>query len=44
MSSSFWLDDITLPKKGKDIKGADYAFTNDNTVILNDVNTFKLTS
>ena len=36
MSSSYWLDDIILPKKGKEVKPAEYAFSTD-TVILNEV-------
>jgi len=35
MSSSYWLDDIILPKKGKEVKPAEYAFSTD-TVILNE--------
>ncbi|KAL5248044.1 hypothetical protein ACHWQZ_G017272 [Mnemiopsis leidyi] len=35
MSSSYWLDDIILPKKGKEVKPAEYAFSAD-TVILNE--------
>ena len=41
MASSFWLDDIILPKKGKELKTAEYAFAND-TVILNDVSLILL--